>query len=384
MKKTIPIFMAFLVMGIADAMGPLSDAVKTQFDLSEVMATLLSFFVFIAFAVFSVPGGLLAGRIGMKKLLLLGLGLNAAAMLVPCVMVPGFALLLACIFVLGIGTTFLQVAGNPIMRDVSPEGAYSRNLSFAQGFKGLGSTSATYLVTGITAMAFFVNMGWRAPFLIFFAAMAIGFVLVSLTKVEESKPETSPSIGSSLSLLKEPVVVLAVLGLFLYVGSEVCMARFLFPLLKDMGMDEATAGKFGPALFFLLLTIGRIVGGILLTKVKPRPTFMVSALMGAVGAGLLMTGNANLAIVGVVLSGFGFANIWPLLFSLTVEEKPERAGELSGLMCMAISGGALVPLLMGALVDQGMSAMAFVVPVTCFIYLFVLSLMGGSNQDASA
>jgi len=375
--KTMPIFLAFLVMGVADAMGPLSNAVQEQYELSNVMATMLSFFVFIAFAAFSVPGGLLAARIGMKKLLLLGLGLNAVAMLIPSLMSPGFALLLGCIFVLGIGTTFLQVAGNPIMRDVSGEGAYSRNLSFAQGIKGIGSTVATYLVTAITAVALFQNMGWRGTFPIFFVLMAVAFVTVALVKVEESKPDVPPSIGSSLSLLKEPVFALAVLGIFLYVGAEVCMARFLFPGLKAMGMDEATASKFGPAMFFLLLTIGRIVGGVMLAKVKPRPAFRISALMGAVGAGLLMTGNTPLAIAGVILGGLGFANIWPLLFSITVEERPERAGELSGLMCMAISGGAIVPLLMGGLVDIGMNAVAFVVPCVCFIYLFVLSLKGG-------
>ncbi|VGO18396.1 MFS transporter [Pontiella sulfatireligans] len=375
--KTLPIFMAFVVMGVADAMGPLSDAVKTQYELSNVMATMLSFFVFIAFAAFSVPGGLLASRIGMKKLLLLGLGLNAVAMLVPSLMVPGFGLLLTCIFVLGIGTTFLQVAGNPIMRDVSAEGAFSRNLSFAQGFKGLGSTLATYLVTAISAIALFNKMGWRGTFPVFFVLMAVAFIFVSLIKVEESKPEVPPSVASSLRLLKEPVFAMAVLGIFLYVGAEVCMARFLFPSLKEMGMDEATAGKFGPALFFLLLTIGRIGGGVALAKVKPRPAFRVSALMGVVGVGLLMTGNTSLAIGGVILGGLGFANIWPLLFSITVEEKPERAGELSGLMCMAISGGALVPLVMGGLVDAGMNAISFVVPLVCFIYLFVLSLKGG-------
>jgi len=375
--KTMPIFLAFLVMGVADAMGPLSNAVQEQYELSNVMATLLSFFVFIAFAAFSVPGGLLAARIGMKKLLLLGLGLNAVAMLIPSLMSPGFALLLGCIFVLGIGTTLLQVAGNPIMRDVSGEGQYSRNLSFAQGIKGVGSTVATYLVTAITAVALFQNMGWRGTFPIFFVLMAVAFVTVALVKVEESKPDVPPSIGSSLSLLKEPVFALAVLGIFLYVGAEVCMARFLFPGLKGMGMDEATASKFGPAMFFLLLTIGRIVGGVMLAKVKPRPAFRISALMGAAGAGLLMTGNTPLAIAGVILGGLGFANIWPLLFSITVEERPERAGELSGLMCMAISGGAIIPLLMGGLVDIGMNAVAFVVPCACFIYLFLLSLKGG-------
>jgi FHS family L-fucose permease-like MFS transporter len=380
--KTFPIFMAFVVMGVADAMGPLSDAVKTQYELSNVMATMLSFFVFIAFAAFSVPGGLLASRIGMKKLLLLGLGLNAVAMLVPSLMVPGFGLLLTCIFVLGIGTTFLQVAGNPIMRDVSAEGAFSRNLSFAQGFKGLGSTLATYLVTAISAIALFNKMGWRGTFPIFFVLMAAAFVFVSFCKIKESKPEVPPSVASSLSLLKVPTFALAVLGIFLYVGAEVCMARFLFPVLKSIGMDEATAGKFGPALFFLLLTVGRIAGGVVLAKVKPRPAFRVSALLGVVGAGLLMTGNTSMAIAGVILGGLGFANIWPLLFSITVESKPERAGELSGLMCMAISGGALVPLLMGGLVDTGMNAMAFVVPLGCFVYLFVLSLKPESKTAA--
>jgi fucose permease len=377
--KTMPIFMAFLVMGVADAMGPMSDAVREQYELSNVMATMLSFFVFIAFAAFSVPGGLLASRIGMKKLLLLGLGLNALAMLIPSLIAPGFVLLLACIFVLGIGTTFLQVAGNPIMRDVSGEGAYSRNLSFAQGIKGLGSTAATFLVGAITSIALFSSMGWRGTFPVFFVLMALAFVFVSMVKVEESKPETPPSIGSSLSLLKEPVFALAVIGIFLYVGAEVCMARFLLPGLKDIGLDDAAANKYGPTMFFGLLTVGRIGGGILLTKIQPRPAFRASALMGAIGAGLIMTGGQSLAIIGVILAGLGFANIWPLLFSITVEEKPERAGELSGLMCMAISGGAIVPLLMGGLVDGGLKAMAFVVPCACFAYLFVLSLKGGKK-----
>ena len=80
--RTIPIFLAFFLMGLADAMGPMSDRVKEHYHLSHVMATLLPFFVFIAFAIFSVPGGLLAGRIGKKNLLLLGLGLNTLAVLV--------------------------------------------------------------------------------------------------------------------------------------------------------------------------------------------------------------------------------------------------------------------------------------------------------------
>lgn len=380
--KTLPVFLAFLVMGVADAMGPLSDTVQREYRLSTVMATLLPFFVFIAFAVLSVPGGLLAARIGKKNLLLLGLGINALAMLVPSVINPGFALLLSCIFFLGVGTTFLQVAGNPIMRDVSPAGAYSRNLSFAQGIKGLGSSGSSWLVSTITGVAMFAalkEMGWRGCFPIFFLLMAVAFVSVALLKIEETRPEVPPSIGSSLSLLSEPTFALAVLGIFLYVGAEVCMGRFLLPGLKGMGMSEQSARTFGAPMFFLLLTIGRLVGGAVLTVIGPRPFFRLSALLGVIGAGILMTGRSELAVAGVVLAGLGFANIWPLLFSITVEERPDRASELSGLMCMAISGGALVPLVMGRLVDGGMQAMAFVVPAVCFLYLLVLSFTGGTS-----
>jgi len=97
-----------------------------------------------------------------------------------------------------------------------------------------------------------------------------------------------------------------------------------------------------------------------------------------------MTGSPALAIAGVFAAGLGFANIWPMLFSITVEEKPESANELSGLMCMAISGGAIVPLLMGGLIDAGMKSLAFAVPAACFAYLLLISLMGGKKQVAAA
>ena len=382
-SKTWAILLSFFVMGVADAMGPMSNAVKENYQLSNVVATLLSFFVFIAFAVFSVPGGVLAARIGKKKLLLLGLGLNALAMLIPCIINPGFALLLACIFTLGVGTTFLQVAGNPIMRDVSAEGSYGKNLSFAQGFKGIGSTVSTFLVTAIAGIAMFKEMGWRGVFPIFFVLMAAAFVWVLTIKVDETKADVPPSIGSSLSLLGKPVFALAVLGIFLYVGAEACMARFILPLMEQMGVSEQQVKTFGPAFFFLTLTIGRLLGGAVLNIMSPRTFFRVSAALGVAGCAILMLGNPSLAIVGVLAAGLGFANIWPMLFSITVEEDPDRGSELSGLMCMAISGGAIVPLVMGQLVDNDLGPKAFLVPLACFVYLLILSLKG-SQKPATA
>jgi FHS family L-fucose permease-like MFS transporter len=372
--KTLPIFLAFFLMGLADAMGPMSDGVKKHYDISDLTATLLPFFVFISFAIFSIPGGLLAARIGKKKLLLLGLGLNVIALMVPSIQMPSFSLLLACIFLLGIGTTFLQVAGNPIMRDVSPEGAYSRNLSLAQGIKGIGSTTSTYLISAVTTIAIFKGMEWRGAFPLFLVLMILAFVAVAMLKVEETRVDKPPGLGSCLGLLKQPVFLFAVIGIFLYVGAESCMGRFLMPALQRFDMDPQTANKFGPALFFLLLTIGRLLGSAVLTVMSPRTCFRLSAFLGVLGGGALITGFQSLAIPGVIAAGLGFANIWPVLFSITIEDKPESANELSGLMCMAISGGALIPLIMGWLMDLEWGKTAFVVPVACFVYLLLLSL----------
>ncbi|MGE5609747.1 MAG: MFS transporter [Bacillota bacterium] len=375
--KTLPIFLAFFLMGLADAMGPNADAMKGAYQLNNFQSTLVSFSVFIAFAVCSVPGGLLASRIGKKKLLLLGLGLNALALVLPSIQQPAFPVVLGCIFLLGVGTTFLQVAGNPIMRDVSPEGSYGRNLAFAQGIKGIGSTASTYLVTAIASIAVFQNMGWRAAFPPFCILMALAFVAVLTVDVKETKVDEPPSIASSLSLLKQPIFLFAVIGIFLYVGAEASMGRFLKPTLQGLGMKEEAANRYGPALFFLMLTIGRLLGGVVLSIMSPRTCFRLSALLGMLGGGALMSGSLPLSLIGIVAAGFGFANIWPMLFSITVEEKPERANELSGLMCMAISGGAIVPLLMGGLLDMKLGALAFVVPAGCFAFLLVLSLRGG-------
>ncbi len=372
--KTFPILLAFLVMGIADAMGPMASAVQENYELSAVVATLLTFFVFIAFAVFSVPGGVLAARIGKKNLLLLGLGLNIVAMAVPTFIDPGFTVLLFCIFLLGVGTTFLQVAGNPIMRDVSAEGTYSRNLAMAQGIKGLGSSGSSYLVGLVLILPLFAAMGWRGAFPVFLVFMILAFVFVATLKIEETKADVPPSIGSSLGLLKEPVFALAVLGIFLYVGAEVCMGRFLKPTLESFGFAADKAALWGPTLFFGTVTFGRLVGGSV--NLNPHTFFRISAALGLLGVVFMMTGLEYLTLTGVVLGGLGFANIWPMLFSITIEEKPERSSELSGLMVMAISGGALVPLVMGELVDTGLVSISYIVPGVCFAYLLMLSLKG--------
>ena len=365
--RVLPLFLTFFLMGIADAMGPLSSAVAS----SPFMAALMPFFVFIAFAVFSVPGGILAARIGKQKLLVLGLVLCTVALGVPTFFDPPFPFLLAAIFLLGVGTTFLQVAGNPIMRDISREGDYSRNLSLAQGIKGVGSAVSSYFVTAVTTITFFAAMGWRGAFPVFFVLMGIALISVTLLKIKETQAEIPPGVLMSLELLKEPEVALSVIGIFLYVGAEVCMATFLKPVLISFQFSEKSAAVLGPSMFFGALTVGRLIAGSV--KLDPYRAFKLSALAGQISLIALVSGVKVLLIPSILMAGLGFANIWPMLFSITVEEKPGRSSELSGLMCMAISGGAVVPLLMGGL-GGGERALPFIVPALCFTYLTFLAV----------
>jgi FHS family L-fucose permease-like MFS transporter len=387
--RTLPIFLAFFAMGFVDAMGPLASTIQKQYQLSGFMAGLLPAFAFVAFAIFSVPGGVLAARIGKKGMMVLALALVALGVLVPTVVVPGFALLLGGVFVLGVGTTFLQVAGNPIMRDVSEEGRFASNLSFAQFVKGIGSVVSTALVARLAVG----ELGWRRIFPVFLALTVVTLVAVLLLKVKETRAEVPPSVGSSLSLLGVKAFALAVLGIFLYVGAEVGMNTWLGPRLEALGFTAANLrfagmdwGKestvLGPTLFFASLTVGRLLGSGILGVLSSRAFFRLSAALGALGILLVLLGQPSLAVAGVVLAGLGFANIWPVLFSLTVEARPERSAELSGLMCMAIFGGAVLPPLMGRIGDTVGLGAAFLVPLAAFAYLLVLAMRGGARTAA--
>ena len=372
---TLPIFLAFFVMGFVDAVGTLVGFAKTEFRLSGAEAGLLPFFGFVAFALFSVPAGVLADRRGKRFLLLLSLGVVLVGQLVASLSISGYAWLLGSIFLIGVGMAALQVAGNPMMRDVSAPGRYARNLTFAQFLKSLGSISGPYLTTLVVA----VGLAWYRIFPIFAAVTLATLVLALFLPASESAGEDRPaSVSSSFALLKEPAVALAVLGIFLYVGAEVGLNSWLATFLaRSFGMDLASsATRLGPGLFFIALSVGRLLGSFVLNFLDARRFFRLSALLGLSGLGLLFVGHRSAVLSGIVLCGLGFANIWPLVFALTIESRPERSGALSGLMCMAIFGGAALPALMGAMADRAGVQSAFLVPLASFAYLAALALFG--------
>ena len=372
--RTLPIFLAFLAMGFADAVGPFVSLAKSEFQLSNTVASLIPLVGFSMFGLLSVPAGVLQDQRGKKFVLMTGLVVALAGLMNASFGLYSFGRFLVTVLLLGAGAAVLQVAGNPIMRDVSDPGKYARNLTLAQFVKAIGSLSGP-LIPVIAARSF--NASWQVIFPIYTTAMLITFVAVAALRVNERQPEhKAATLGSCLALLKNGYVLAMVLAIFLYVGAEVSVSAGIPLFLKErFNIDINRVGLLGTGLFFTALTIGRLGGGVALNWMAPRKFFLVTC--GASIAGLLglFITQPTVAVTSFFLAGLGFANIFPLVFAIAVENMPEHTNELSGLMVTAIVGGAILPPVMGYVADHSSVRFGFLVPLAAIVYISGVALL---------
>jgi fucose permease len=389
--KSIPVFLAFFCMGFADVVGPLVSLVKDTFSLSNFLAQLITLSGLIMFGVLSIPLGVYQSKKGKKHVLLIGLAIAFFGLLIPIVngmygpiveIQPGdqskFYIVLLSILLLGAGATFLQVSGNPIMRDVSPEGKYSSNLSLGQSIKAIGSSLGFLLPPAVLAF----GMDWSILFPIYAGMILITWIWTKMTNIEESSGEESIAVNlnSCIKLLGNPYVLMMVMAIFLYVGAEISMSSGVPILLKEVYGIEGFTLWVTWALFFLPILIGRFIGSAILRRINPSLFLKVTVLLAILGIVFLFLGIKALALVGIFMIGLGFANIFPLVFSITVDHMPERTNELSGLMISAIVGGAIIPPIMGAVADGTSVLLGFIVPALCVLYIGYVSLRSAQQS----
>lgn len=379
--KTLPIFLAFLCMGFGDAAGPLVNLATEVFDISNAAASLIASAGFIMFGLLSIPMGIIQYKIGKKNVMLLGLGVFFMGVIVP-ILGLSFPLLLTAVFIMGAGAAILQVAGNPIMRDVSQEGKYSRNLSFGQFIKAIGSLSASLIpafVAGKLISDFFIfstngaakPAEWRILFPIYGILIFITLITVSFLKVKEKQEKTQKptTFATSFKSLTDKYILIMVIGIFLYVGAEVSMSSKIAVFFSEKyNIDLTKIGMLGVGVFFLSLTVGRFLGGVILNWMRPKLFLLLTCLISLIGLGGIFIPNLTFAWIAVFLIGIGFANIFPLIFSITVDTLPEKTNEISGLMITAIVGGAVIPPLTGIVADINLS-LSFLVPLICILYV---------------
>jgi fucose permease len=374
-------------MGFGDVVGPLVGLAKDTFHLSYTMAQLIPFVGFIMFGILSVPMGVYQDKKGKKFILMLGLIVALIGLLIPMLngmygvkveFNPGeytsFYLVLLSILFLVAGATILQVVGNPVMRDVSPEGTFSKNLSLAQSIKAIGS-SLGFLLPPFVALAF--GLDWSILFPVFSGLILITLFLSVPLKIHQYKdPNSQPAtIASCLSLLKNGYILLMVLAIFFYVGAEVSMSSQIPILLRENFGIEGFSLWVSWALFFLPIILGRFAGSLILSYMPAKKFFLLTTIISIIGIAAIFTSDEIITYLGVILVGLGFSNIFPLIFSITIEHMPQRSNELSGLMVTAIAGGAIVPLIMGQVADLSSVVSSFIVPLFCLIYIMYTSFV---------
>lgn len=380
MKKTgislnylFPVLISFFVMSFCDLVGIGVDRVKIDYpNISNTLIQLIPSAVFLWFFILSVPVGILQDRIGKRNVLNIGMLVTALGLFVPYFFYS-FETALIGFALLGIGNTIVQVSANPLLVDVVPSNRRSSFLSFSQFIKALGSMIAAPLA-GFLAGYF---GDWKLIFLVFGIVSLLSVIWLYFVKIEETvNTEKRATFASSFKLFGNGYITMMVIGIFLVVGIDVGINAISGQFLLAKFDISQTFAESGRSVYFFGKMLGTFGGALLLAKVSSNKFFFWSSILGLIAIlGLIFAPTSMTAMIIIFIIGLGVANIFPLIFSITVGKYPLRANEISGLMIMAVSGGAAIPPLMGWIQDTTGEATATIfVLVACAVYLLVLSL----------
>jgi FHS family L-fucose permease-like MFS transporter len=373
-----PVLISFFVMSFCDLVGIGVDNAKADFELSNTLAQFIPMAVFAWFFILSVPVGIMQDRIGKRNMLNIGMLLTAVGLILPF-FIYTFPTLLAGFALLGIGNTIIQVSANPLLVDVVPSNRTSSFLSFSQFVKAIGSMIAPYLAT-----FFAVRFGdWKIILLVFGGVSILSVLWLNFIKIEETQSkEKKATIGSCLKLLSVGYVALMVLGIFFLVGIDVGInsssGQFL---MEKLGMDAEPA-KQGRSLYFFGKMLGTFAGALLLTRISSKKFLIGSSIATLLTILAFVVSPTPLIALGLMFSiGLASSNIFPLIFSLTVKKYANRANEISGLMIMAVSGGAFIPPIVGKFSDSISITAGMLVFAVCAVYLLFLSFYSAQKNQ---
>ena len=368
-----PILFGFFVMGFVDVVGIASNYAKDEFELSDTMSSLLPMLAFICFFIFSIPTGILMGKIGKKKTVALSIIITGVAMVLPLCL-NDFSVLLAAFLLLGIGNTILQVSLNPMIAQVVRPDKVSSILTAGQFIKAISS----FLGPIIAAWAASSTGDWRNIFLVYAITSAISLIWL-LAAVPSSKTTTEgvslpPTFGSTLSLFKSSYIVFMFLGILCVVGIDVGLNTSLPKLfMAKTGIDLQEAG-YSTSVYFAARTLGTFFGTFYLARFSAKVFYQWNTIIAIAAFILLITLTGQGALYAMTaIIGFTCANIFPIIFSYALRHAQGRDNEISALMIMGVSGGALFPFTVGALSDVLGQLMGIATLGICFIYIFIIS-----------
>ena len=357
-------------MGFVDVVGIATNYVKVDFGLSDTMANLIPMMVFLWFALFSIPTGILMGKAGRRNTVVIALSVTTLAMLLPLFLYDFVSVLLA-FALLGIGNTILQVSLNPMVANVVNPDRITSVLTLGQFIKAISSFLGP-IIAGAAA-SFWGD--WKLIFAVYAATTLVSTVwLISTIPGKEKLEEAKATFGTTLSLFSDKYITSLFLGILFIVGIDVGLNTTIPKLLMDRtGMALSEAG-LGTSLYFAARTIGSFAGAFLLAKVSASRFLKYSMFVAIVAFILLLAVPATWSMfVMIVIVGLACANVFSIIFSFALQHKPERANEISALMIMGVSGGALITPLMGIVADGFGQVAGLSILLLCILYICLIS-----------
>lgn len=370
----LPVLFSFFVMGFADLVGVATSYVKADFALNDRIANLLPLMVFLWFAVFSLPTGVLMGRIGRRRTVMASAAVTFVAMLLPLIDYT-FPVVLTAFALLGIGNTMLQVSLNPLLADVVGEARTTSMLTFGQFIKAVCAMLGPVLV-GVAAG---VWGNWRLIFPLYALITLLSWLWMARLKVDESRSE-AVSVRGIRTLLADGYVWMLLSIIVLGVGFEIGLTTVVPKYFTERCALPLDRAAMGCSLYYMARTAGTFGGAIVLARVSSRRFLTGSMVLALVALGLFMTAtNATLLFAALFVLGLSCANIFSIAFSAALKSAPDRANEVSGLMIMGVAGGALLPPIMGVVADMSNQWSSLFVLGFALLYIFVASLKLKNN-----
>jgi FHS family L-fucose permease-like MFS transporter len=379
---------------------------KSIFDLNYAQVMLIQFAFFGAYFIFSIPSAKIIDWIGYQRsmvagLLTMGLG---AFLFVPAASVPSFPLFLGALIVLAAGITCLQVAANPYVTVLGKPQTASSRLNLTQAFNSLGTFLAPFFgsllilsaapktMTEIRAMAPDALQAYRlheaatvkTPYVglgVALVVLALAIGSFKLPKIPHAQHQLGEKVNDSI--WKHPNLIFGAIAIFVYVGAEVSIGSFLVNYFSQPdigGLTEKVAASF-VAFYWGGAMVGRFIGSGLLQKMKTGQLLGICAVCAAGLVAISMLTSGHFAMYSIILVGFFNSIMFPSIFTLGVAELGPLTGDGSGIMIMAIVGGAIIPVAQGWIADRIGIHHAFFLPVICYLYILFFALSGSKPNS---
>jgi FHS family L-fucose permease-like MFS transporter len=385
---------------------------KAVFSLSYTEVMLVQFCFFTAYFIVSLPSGIIVEKIGYKKGIIVGLITAGIGCLFfyPAAGLRSYPMFLLALFIMASGITLLQVAANPYVVILGKSETASSRLTLTQAFNSLGTTIAPYFgsllilsmavksaeeiqklnPSQLTAYQLAEASSVQFPYLGLAAALLIIagiFALIKLPEVEASSSTSGDGSEISFDHIHKSAwgyrhLILGAVGIFVYVGGEVSIGSFLVNYLgsKDIvGLPVEQAGKI-VSFYWGGAMVGRFIGSAVQRKVKPGYVLGFNAIVALILVIVSMSTFGAFAMWSILLVGLFNSIMFPTIFSLALNGLGKHTGQGSGILCMAIVGGAIIPVIQGFFADKIGIHHAFVLPVICYLFIAYYGIKGHIPQ----